>query len=197
MIVRVVVWTLAIIALAASPLDAWLDETMSRLILIQMPAWLALGWLASLLAGQKRLRPRSWNRHGLTGLILAVGAVSFWMIPRSVDLIGASELADQAMHASLLAAGLLLGLSTPALPFVLRAVLGIYGASMTFALGMLYGHYGALLCGTFDLIQQKTAGGYLLILCPIVVLLVLYRGWRALTREGPTQADRATASKPA
>lgn len=184
---RSLAWALAVLVLAASPLDDWLDGVMPRLLLLEMPAWIALGWLAG---SRVPRRPRAWNPHGLAGLGFFVGAVGFWMIPRSVDLIGSSGLADQAMHATLLVAGAGLALSLPSMPFVLRSALGIYGASMTFALGMLYTRYSALLCGTFDLAQQRAAGRYLLAATPVVVVLVIGASARALDREGKRERGR-------
>jgi hypothetical protein len=54
---------------------------------------------------------------------------------------------------------------------------------MTFALGMFYVSYAALLCGTFDLAQQRTVGRYLLAACPVIVLVVIASTARALARE--------------
>lgn len=188
---RALGWSLAVVALATPPLDGWLDRSMPRLLLLEMPAWFALGWLAS---GRVRRAGRAHDPHGLAGLVFALGAIGFWMIPRSVDLVGISALGNQLMHASLLAAGLALGASFRSLPFVVRGALGIYGASMTFALGMIYSSYTALLCGTFDLAQQKTTGKLLLALCPVVVLLVVGAGARTLARprtEAPPSPELA------
>ena len=160
---------------------------MPRLLLVEMPAWVALGWLAG---RRPQARVRAWNPHGLTGLAFFLGALGFWMIPRSVDAIGASGIVDQLMHASLLAGGAALASSVPAMPFVLRGALGIYGASMTFSLGVFYTSYRALLCGTFDLAQQRSTGQWLLVACPLVVLFVLGSGARALDREGRAAAER-------
>ena len=115
---RSAAWILAVIILAVTPVDDWLDRSMPRLVLVQIPAWILLGWLAG-----RALRGRqyAWNPHGLSGLAFFVGALGFWMIPRSIDTIGSSGLADQFMHASLLVAGAGLGLSASSLPFVARA----------------------------------------------------------------------------
>lgn len=185
---RSVFWALTALVLAAPPLDDWLDSAMPRLLLVEMPAWVALGWLAG---RRPKAMPRAWNPHGLTGLAFFLGALGFWMIPRSVDAIGASELVDQLMHASLLAGGAALASSAPAMPFVLRAGLGIYGASMTFSLGVFYTSYRALLCGTFDLAQQRSTGHWLLVVCPFVVLFVLGSGARALDHEGGAVGEDA------
>jgi hypothetical protein len=183
---RVVLWTLLVLVLAASPLDTWLDRAMPRLLLVEMPAWLALGWVAGSRMGA---RPNAWNPGGLTGLAFFLGALAFWTLPRSVDAIGASEVVDQLMHASLLAGGAGLALSVPSMPFVVRGALGIYGVSMTFALGMLYASYRALLCGTFDLVQQRATGQWLLVASPFLVVLVLGGGARALDRENSGHVD--------
>lgn len=179
-----------LILLATPPLDPWLDRTMPRLLVLQVPAWLGLGWLAGLALP---MRPRSWNPLGLTGLAFFVGSVAFWMIPRSVDATQTSELVDQLMHANLLVAGAGLAASRRSLPFVAKGALGIYGASMTFALGMIYTRYGDLLCGAFDLAQQRATGRWMLGLSPLVTIFVLVFGFRALSRG---QAVPGTNARP-
>lgn len=192
---RALVWVLAVALLAASPLDDWLDRAEPRLLLLEIPGWLALGYVAG-----RRFRGKSWvvtvNPLGLTGLAFFVGSLGFWMIPRSVDRIGTSELADQLMHANLLAAGLALSASRSLMPFVVRSAGAIYATSMIFALGMVYAHYSALLCGTFDLAQQRETGHWLLLAFPVVVALTVISGARALARESPRGGARDGASDP-
>ncbi|MCC7196337.1 MAG: hypothetical protein IT356_12360 [Gemmatimonadaceae bacterium] len=187
---RTLALAVAAATLIAPPIDAWLDRAMPRLLLVEMPAWLALGWLAARGRGDAL---RRWDPYGAAGLVLFLGTMWFWMLPRSVDLVGASPLANQLMHLSLLAAGAVLGVSLPAVPFVVRGALGIHAISMTFALGVLYTSYSALLCGTFDLAQQKATGRLLVGLSPVVLVAVV--GWGALTlarshrrREGAAAA---------
>jgi hypothetical protein len=176
-------WSVAVVALATG---RQLEIAMPLLLLVDMPCWVLLGWLA----GRRIPRgPPKWNPYGLSGLAFAGGAVAFWMIPRSVDAIAASPLVDQLMHATLLMAGATLAISVPFMPFVVRGALAIYGTSMTFALGMLYTNYRALLCGTFNLAQQRMAGQWLLASVPFLVLLVLAWGARALARFSPEAAQ--------
>lgn len=170
----------AIVALGSPPLDPWLDRSMPRLMLLEFPAWLLLGWLTTRRSDDIL---RRWDPRGATGLVIFLATQAFWMLPRSIDWIGASPLANQLMHASLLLAGATLGASLPSLSFVVRGALGIYAASMTFALGMLYSNYSALLCGTFDLSQQKATGRLLLMLSPAVLLLVIGAVARSLARQ--------------
>jgi hypothetical protein len=186
-------WIAAVaLALSNSPADEWLDATMPRLILLAIPAWATLGILAACRSGGAWTRG---NRYGLTGLTWALGALGFWMIPRSVDAIRTSEVADQLMHASMLSAGAALALSWRAMPFVVRGVLGIYAAAMTIALGFIYSSYSALLCGTFDLAQQRQAGTWLLRLSPLLVLLVVASGMVSLRASG-RQRDGERSGSP-
>lgn len=182
---RRALWIAAVaLALSNSPTDEWLDATMPRLVLLALPAWATLGTLAVGRSGRTWMRG---NRHGLTGLVSALGALAFWMIPRSVDAIRASEVADQLMHASMLGAGAALAASWRVMPFVVRGVLGIYAAAMTLSLGLIYSSYSALLCGTFDLAQQRLTGIWLLRLSPLVVLLVVIAGVTSLRAAARNQ----------
>jgi len=117
------------------------------------------------------------------------------MIPRSVDAIRASEVADQLMHASMLGAGAALAASWRVMPFVVRGVLGIYAAAMALSLGLIYSSYSALLCGTFDLAQQRLTGTWLLRLSPLVVLLVVAAGIVSLRAAG-RRRDRERSAPP-
>jgi len=150
-VTRVAWVALVAIALAVSPVDTWLDARMPRLLLLAMPAWLALGVLAA--------ADRRWERfnpHGLTGVIWAIGAISMF------------------------AAGMALAASWRITPFVVRGALAIYGVAMTIALGVIYSSYAALLCGTFDLAQQKQTGEWLLRLSPAAILVIILAGMRSL-----------------
>jgi cytochrome c oxidase assembly factor CtaG len=167
----------AALALSDPAANRWLDATMPRLVLLAGPAWTTLGILA---VGRSGWTWKRGNEHGLTGLTFALGALAFWMIPRSVDAVRTSAVADQLMHASMLAAGAALAASWRIMPFVVRGVLGIYAAAMTIALGVIYSSYSALLCGTFDFAQQRLAGNWLLRLSPLVVLLVVITGVSSL-----------------
>lgn len=174
------IWLIVIVVLAFSPLNKWLDQKQPRLLLMEMPAWFSLGWMAGV---RFRSYQQSFNPHGLTGFIFFLGTLGFWMIPRSVDLISISTVADQMMHANFLVAGAVFSASRFKMPFVLRAAGAIYGTSMIFSLGMLYTGFSALLCGSFDLEQQKQTGRLLLLATPTIMVLAIVRGAYALDRE--------------
>lgn len=192
---RRLVWWLwvGLVGLLASPLaDAYMTRTQPRFVVLHIPTWLVLGYLAGHHLRSPRARVMPSNPLGLTGLVLFLGSLTLWMIPRSVDSAVLSAWVDQLLHVNLLAAGFALGWSVPAMPFVLRAALGIYGASMTFSLGALYTHYSALLCGTFTLAQQTQTGRLLYLISALIVVAVLVSGVRELAyeRSGPESRQR-------
>jgi len=96
----------------------------------------------------------------------------------------------------MLGAGAALAASWRIMPFVVRGVLGIYAAAMTIALGFIYSSYSALLCGTFDLAQQRQTGTWLLRLSPLVVLLVVAAGVAALRTAARDRERRRVGSSP-
>ncbi len=176
-----VLWLGVLGSLASPPLDSYLTQTQPRFLALHIPAWLVLGYLAG--HRFRRASTVAWNPLGLTGLVFFLGSLAFWMIPRSVDAAALSPWVDQVLHANLLAAGFAFAWSVPAMPFVLRAAVGIYSASMIFSLGVLYTHYPALLCGTFTLGEQEQTGHLLLLLTAPIVIALLVSGYRALARE--------------
>jgi cytochrome c oxidase assembly factor CtaG len=183
---RRLAWVVLVILLASPLVDPLLIRTQPRFLLVHLPAWVFLGYLAGrhLRSGPGgHDRAVALNPRGLTGLVFFVGTLAFWMIPRSVDAAALSQGMDQLLHVSLLAAGFALAWSMPAMPFVLRAALGIYGIAMLFSLGALYTHSTALLCGTFTLAEQRQTGQLLYWLCPAAIVAFLVRGVRSLSRE--------------
>jgi len=187
-------WVGLVGVFASPPVDSYLIDTQPRFVLLHIPAWLLLGYVA----GQqlRTVRAVPWNPLGLTGLVFFLGSLSFWMIPRSVDSAALSIWIDQLLHANLLAAGFGFAWSVPAMPFVLRAAVGIYGASMIFSLGALYTHYSALLCGTFTLTQQRQTGQLLYLLSAPIVIALLVSGVRALARERSGAVTKPTRREP-
>lgn len=189
-LIEVAVWAIAVV-LIAGPFDAWLDASMARLIVLQMPVWFFLGWWGASMIS-RAARPETVLERcdglGLGGLAFAWLTVLFWMIPRSVDAVGSSAVVDQVFHASMLLAGATAKLSAPRMPVIVKVAIGIYGSSMAIALGFFYSSYSALLCGAFSIQQQRELGRWLLWISPVVTVAVLFSAARALGRRDPNES---------
>lgn len=160
--------------LALPPADGYLAATMERRLLIQIPAMLVLGALAGWRPG-RGAAPRAWRAGDLAALALAVGALLFWMIPRSLDLAARSRPADAALLVSVFAAGFALARSLPHLSFVIPVTLGLQATAMLMALGIVYLHFPGLICTAYTLAQQRVAGAWLVRAAPVA--WVLLWGW--------------------
>lgn len=157
--------------LALPPADAYLAATMERRLLIQLPAVLVLGALA----GWRPAAQRPWRSGDLAALAFAVGAMLFWMIPRSLDLAARSRPADAALLLSVFAAGFALTRSLPHLSFAIPVALGLQASAMLMALGIVYLHFPGLICTAYTLAQQRVAGVGLVRAAPVA--WVLLWGW--------------------
>ena len=77
---------LLFVALLLPPSRRLLESSMTLQMLVQLPLLISTGYLlreavpAPLAAAIAR-----WNRHGISGLVLASLAGMFWMLPRSLD----------------------------------------------------------------------------------------------------------------
>jgi hypothetical protein len=155
--------------LALPPADAFLGATMERRLLIQIPAILVLGALAGWPAEAAH---RPWHSGDLAALAFAVGAMLFWMIPRSLDLAARSHVVDKALHLSVFTVGLALARSLPHLSFAIPMTLGVQATAMLMALGIVYLHYPGLICTAYTLEQQRVAGAGLVRATPVAWILL-------------------------
>ena len=170
-----VIWIALFLALITPPLDDYLDSVMSLHMLIQIPLLVVLGYV---LKGKVKWNVESYNPYGLSGLILLIGTLLFWMIPHSIDMAVLLDRVDFIMHLNLVIAGFAFGQSHILMPFPLKAALAIYSLSMLITMGITYSNYESLLCATYSLEQQKELGFYILLLSPVgFVGLIIWGGY--------------------
>jgi hypothetical protein len=98
-------------------------------------------------------------------LLLALGTLMVWMIPRLLDLAVESAAVDAAKLVSLLfLGGVPLGLAWSALGPVVRAILHVEALASLWRLGWLYLESPTRLCTRYALDDQTRLGGILLML---------------------------------
>lgn len=191
--------TCAALLLALPPCAQWFSATMPRHQLLQVPAMVVLGAIAARgLARWAMARvPRGWDAPLL---VVAIGTVMFWMIPRSVDLAASSMAADQVMHLSWFLAGGALAYTLPRAPVVARMALGIHGVAMLAAAGLVYTLYPGLICTAYTLPQQHATGRWMLLAAPVLAVLLwvwAVRGMSAPTIVPPAaEGDRPPSDPP-
>lgn len=187
MIARVL-WLLAVAVTVSPPLDPYFDASMSRHMLLQIPVLASMGFLAAQVWRLPRLISAP---QALSAVVFAAGTLTFWMLPRSLDTAVTVAWADQIMHANMMAAGWVLAVALPRLPFHVKFALGIYALAMVLAAGTVYTIANVPVCSAYTLQQQNAAGVLLLWTGGALFIVLLLRGaWRLrLTGARPVQQN--------
>jgi len=160
------------------PVDNYLDSYMPFHYSVQLGGAIATGIMTGLSG--------SWfkkiitTKYTASSLLFFIGTITFWMIPRSMDLAVNNNFVDTVMFFNLYLASLLLGVTLVNGAFVLKSALGIYGLSMLLTMGIIFTQYETILCAVYTLEMQKETGKVLLILFSVFFLLFLFRSSRSL-----------------
>lgn len=155
---------LLMLVLMAPPVRHALEATMTAQMLVQLPLLVAAGWLVSgAVPAHALARSESWNRSGITGLVLATAAAAFWMLPRSLDASVNQPLMGTAKYLTVpLLIGVPFALSWRRMGFVVRGLVLAELVATCFRLGWLYRISPIRLCNNYVLDDQQRLGGYLL-----------------------------------
>lgn len=176
--------------LAAPPLRGWLEASMTRHMLVQMPLLALLGaGLAGAVPRRVREWVQRWNAAGVTGLVLASVVGLLWMLPRALDAALDQPWVELAKFLSLpLLIGLPLALSWPRMAFVVRGVFVLEGIATCFRLGWLYLATPERLCTSYLLDDQQRLGWLLLALGGALTLALV--GWLLFGRWQPEEESQ-------
>jgi hypothetical protein len=143
----------------------WLEASMSRHMLVQMPLLVIIGIIAC------RLLPLQWQKATVLGVggawpcvIVAMFASSYWMLPRALDAALTDPLAEVAKFLSLpLLVGFPLALAWRRLTLIGRGFVWTNFFSMLAVLGWLYIAAPVRVCNSYLVNDQENAGWYMVI----------------------------------
>jgi hypothetical protein len=138
-----------------------IERHMATHVLILLPALVASGWFAGQEIARRweALRRSDWNLGGATGLLVALLASAFWMLPRSLDWsLGETggELAKFVMLPVFV--GVPLALSWPRAALLVRSFAKANAVSMALILGWLYSVAPVRLCNSYGAGEQELLG---------------------------------------
>lgn len=173
----------ALFALLFFPLNLWLSLTMPRHQAIQLPAALLLGLVLG--AAIRRVNITGLSR-GLAALILALGALIFWMLPRSIDMAAIHPGLNRLMGATMLATGFLIAITLRNMPFEVRIAFPGMLASMLLATGATLRTFAIQLCSSFTIEQQHETGMWLMLIGLALLIGTAVAFIRALGPESRT-----------
>ncbi|HZW20357.1 DUF1404 family protein [Noviherbaspirillum sp.] len=155
---------LPVLLLVAAALGrGWLEATMARHMLIELPLLFAIGWLAvrSPRSGETPLR---WNANSLPALFAAMLITAFWMLPVALDLAVLDARVGVAKALSMLVAGALTGAVWRSAGLVMQAFFIFNWTWMALTAGLLYQDAPQQLCSVYLSDQQPAAGRGMVIL---------------------------------
>ena len=152
----------------------WFAETMVRHQLLQLPLMFLSGVVVSMIISFKIHD----TAYGLAILIFSLFSLTFWMLPRSVDMAVIDPFFGRLMDLNMLTAGILIrGIFAGDLFEMRLLFLGMMTA-MLIAVGVTLRVYDLLLCSSFDIPQQKTTGYYMLLLSGGLLSFTLFHLFR-------------------
>lgn len=156
---RTLAAVLAIALVTAPPLRPWLEQTMSRHMLLQYPVLLVAGWvLARGLSWAAARRIRRVDPGGAPSLLAALVLLTAAMVPRVVDAAVLDARADAIKTALLLGAGALAALGWRAAGRMGQAFVVGNAAWMVAAGGLVLAESPARLCASYLEGDQRSAG---------------------------------------
>ncbi|NYT62753.1 hypothetical protein H0A66_10555 [Alcaligenaceae bacterium] len=176
--------------LLALVFKAWMTRSMSLHMLVHIPLILMAGAFAAMawLAGRRRsmslrrsilvVQYRKYNAHGLAGLLFVTLMMAYWMIPKSLDQVLVSGLADSLKFLGLFVAGMVLFDSLGRADKVIKLFFLGNFSWMTAIVGLLYQDNPTRLCNFYLLNDQEIAGKGLVVLAvvlPAVWLLMEHK----------------------
>jgi hypothetical protein len=140
-------------------------------MLVQLPLLVLAGWClgTSCMSLFGRARKSEWNQGGIPGLLIAITALLFWMLPKSLD--GALEGIDLEVAKFItlpLCLGVPLALSWRRAHPLVRGFLKAQFLSMLGVLSFLYSAAPIRICNNYLVSEQETLG---LLLGAIALLL--------------------------
>jgi len=135
-----------------------LESSLINHMLIQIPLLVFAGWIIG-----KGLLPsllQKWNERGIPGLLIALFAMLFWMIPRWLDAALSEPHWEVIKFITVpLLIGVPLSISWPRISSFARAVVWTNAISMLIVVGWLYVTAPLRVCNNY-LVNQQEAFGY-------------------------------------
>lgn len=162
-------------------------------MLVQLPALSWAGWLlaGSIPSGWLEERVSRLNENGLPGLLIALFAIAYWMLPRSIDSALTSPVAEFAKFITVpFLIGLPLRWSWDRAHPLVRGVLKSNALSMCGVLAWLYSAAPVRVCNSYLIDDQRRLG--IAFLCVAIGLAIIWSVRLFLPPDSHAGGNRVT-----
>ncbi|WP_317204485.1 DUF1404 family protein [Janthinobacterium sp.] len=150
----------------------WLEASMARHMLLELPLLFLAGWLAAH-AGVGAARRRQLRAYRPALLLAALLISGVWMLPLALDYAMTMPAAHGVKVLGMLAAGFLAGVAWRDAGAVMQGFFMVNWAWMTITAGLLYQDAPRQLCSVYLSDQQSTAGSGLVALAATLLCIWL------------------------
>ncbi len=178
---------IGLIALLALPVwRGLLESSLINHMLIQIPLLALAGWMIGRALFSSLFS--DWNERGIPGLLVALFAMLFWMIPRWLDAALSEPLWEVVKFITIpLLIGAPLAISWPRMSSFTRAVVWTNAISMLVVIGWLYVAAPLRVCNNY-LVNQQEAFGYMAIYLALAIALywigtAFFGNWKEPEKE--------------
>ena len=171
----------------------WMQATMARHMLLQMPALACAGWLLHASAAEKlQARLAVWNQYGIFGFVFLQGIAMLWMVPRALDLaLVSAPMAGFKIITWVMAGFLLRHSMRQSRTLVQLFMLGNF-AMVTSAVSDIYEHAPGRLCNAYGQSDQEITSQGLLWLSVVLAVIWTCALWWSNSRA---TRDRFSGTK--
>lgn len=153
------------LVLAVPAARGMMERDMALHMLLQFPLLLLAGWLmAKGIPKQTRAGIRKWNHAGIAGLLAASLVLTFWMLPRALDMVLTNITLEVCKFLSLALAGAALEASWQAAGLIARGFFLGNLLPMMMVIGWLYIEMPFRICNAYLASDQLRTGSGLLAL---------------------------------
>ena len=185
------------VLVTSTPLSHWLEVTMVRHVLVQLPLLVVIGViLGGFLPHTFTKGINAINRGGIFGCICVSYIYLFWMIPRWLDASLADVYVAWGKYLCVVVGGALLRLSWPRAHFITRGVLKLEFLAMLARLGWLYLISPERLCNNYLFSDQVWLGrGFLAIGLALSITWLVPLFFSIESASSPTRARFSSTSR--
>ncbi len=161
---KYLVFSLLLYPLLLAPrISVFLEASMVGQMLIQIPALALVGyWFGVWLQHKGVVLFKSYNQHGIPGILIVIFTSLFWIIPRMLDGSLNTTFLEIAKYTTIpIFLGIPLAWSWTRLNSVLKWFILVNTASMLFVMGWLYRNTELRICNNYLISQQQLLGSIL------------------------------------
>ncbi|WP_017755800.1 hypothetical protein [Calidifontibacillus oryziterrae] len=168
-----------LILLSLPSIKELMESSMVGQMIVQLPLLILSGFLIGKAVKTKiPVDQKGFNNGGISGMLLAIFTILFWLLPRSIDASINDEMFSIAKFTTLpLLAGFPIALSWERLHINGRNFIWANLISMLVVMGWLYLNSPVRLCNNYLLDQQVSLGKTFLFLTGVLIISGIFRSF--------------------